>query len=291
MTHATATPVAKPPIPTQDQRERWNETAVAWHRWYKVLDHGSRACTDRMLHLAQLEAGHQVLDIATGTGEPAISAARRVAPGGRVVAIDASERMLDFARLRAAERQVNNIVFRCADAGNLADDAKPIFDAVLSRFGLMLLPDIPTTLQRLRGVLRPGGRFVAAVWDVPQRVPMISLSARVARRFADFPNPGPTDPGAFRLSNRDEFKQLLEDAGFQDVQLEGVDVISEVAEAGDYARCQLDISSTLRALMSERPELESEVVRALERAARHFVDEDGRVRMANRAVVASARVG
>jgi len=69
-----------------------------------------------------------VLDIATRIGEPALLAASRVGPAGRVVATDISSQMLDIARERAAMSGLSNVEIRQADAGQL-DFPDGSFDA------------------------------------------------------------------------------------------------------------------------------------------------------------------
>ena len=122
-------------------RHRWAGTAEAWHRWWRILERGGSGCSEWLLDLAQLQPGQQELDLATGISEPALSATRRVAPGGHAVGVDSSSRMLELARLRAAERAMDDVIFRVADAETLPDLPAAPFDAVLSRWGLMLLPN------------------------------------------------------------------------------------------------------------------------------------------------------
>ena len=104
---------------------------------------------------AALRRGDRVLDVATGTGKLALGAARAVGPGGQVMGVDVSRRMLARARRLAAP----NIGWREADA--MAMPFPPgTFDAVLIGFGLRNLPDIDAALREMARVLRPGGRLV-----------------------------------------------------------------------------------------------------------------------------------
>ncbi len=68
--------------------------------------------SDRLVELAKIKAGDRVLDIATGTGEPAITAARKVGPNGRVIGTDHSPGMLEVARRRAASLGLTNVEYR-----------------------------------------------------------------------------------------------------------------------------------------------------------------------------------
>jgi cyclopropane fatty-acyl-phospholipid synthase-like methyltransferase len=78
-------------------RQQWQSAAEAWHRWDAVLRAWLGPGTEVMLDLAHIGAGSQVLDVAAGAGEPAITAAARVGPTGRVVATDISSNILAFA--------------------------------------------------------------------------------------------------------------------------------------------------------------------------------------------------
>ena len=67
----------------------WDETsAAAWDKWFHIIEGGAQALSDRMVALAAIGPGAQVLDVASGLGEPAVAAARRAGPSGRVLATE-----------------------------------------------------------------------------------------------------------------------------------------------------------------------------------------------------------
>jgi SAM-dependent methyltransferase len=104
-----------------------------------------------------------VLDVASGTGEPAISIATFLKGTGEVIATDLSEQPLKIAEQRAAQRGLTNIQFRVADVHQLPlEDAS--FDRVTCRLGLMFFADLAVSLREIRRVLKRGGRFSAAAW-------------------------------------------------------------------------------------------------------------------------------
>ena len=88
-----------------EQKRDWDAAAAGWKKWWAVLEHGAQPVSDRLVELAGVGAGARVLDVATGSGEPAVTAARRAAPGGRVIAVDQSPGMLSIARERAGRDQ------------------------------------------------------------------------------------------------------------------------------------------------------------------------------------------
>ena len=86
------------------QREQWNKDGAAWRRWNPTLDRWYGEVTRQMLDLARIQPGQRILDIAAGAGEPAVSAAERVGPGGYVLATDISEGIVELALQVARER-------------------------------------------------------------------------------------------------------------------------------------------------------------------------------------------
>src|SRR5690348_11603459 len=117
-----------------EQKRDWDTAAAGWKKWWPVLERASQPVSNRLVELARLGAGARVLDIATGSGEPAITAARHVIPGGRVVAVDQSPAMLQIARERADALGVSNIEFREGD-GEVLAIPETNFDAILCRWG------------------------------------------------------------------------------------------------------------------------------------------------------------
>lgn len=91
--------------------QEWDAVAPAWQQWWNIWDVATQTISERLIELAELKTGQRVLDIATGLGEPAVSAAHRVGSTGRVVATDFSPAMLKLARERATAMGIENIEF------------------------------------------------------------------------------------------------------------------------------------------------------------------------------------
>lgn len=142
------------------QRYGWDLAVQDYDRyWVPVL----RACSERCVALADLSPGERVLDVATGTGIAAFTAAERVGPEGEVVATDLSEKMVDAARAEAERRGVANMRFGRVDAEELTF-ADASFDAALCVLGLMYPADPQRAIDQMYRVLRPGGRAAVCVW-------------------------------------------------------------------------------------------------------------------------------
>jgi ubiquinone/menaquinone biosynthesis C-methylase UbiE len=114
---------------------------------------------EHLVDLADLRAGSRVLDVATGSGNAALAAARL---GCDVVGIDYVDALLDRGRERAAAEHLT-IDLRPGDAEHLRF-ADASFDAVLSVFGSMFAPDHDQTAREIARVTRPGGTIALASW-------------------------------------------------------------------------------------------------------------------------------
>jgi demethylmenaquinone methyltransferase / 2-methoxy-6-polyprenyl-1,4-benzoquinol methylase len=130
------------------------------HRW-----------RERAADRAELVPGDTALDLCCGTGDLALALARRVGPEGSVVGCDFSERMLDQARRKAAEREASQVRFEWADALELPYPDRS-FDAVAVGFGARNLVDLERGLAEMTRVLKPGGRAVILEITQPRRRPL-----------------------------------------------------------------------------------------------------------------------
>src|SRR4051794_9371951 len=112
----------------ETQHKNWDSAALGWMQWREFNDRADSHISERLVELAGVQSGSRVLDVAAGYGEPALTAARKAGPEGRVVATDISAEMLDFARERAAAAGLGNVEFVQSDASSL-DFPQESFDA------------------------------------------------------------------------------------------------------------------------------------------------------------------
>jgi SAM-dependent methyltransferase len=227
------------------QRRGWSDAAIGWRRWWDKLE--ADVVTERLLELGEVKQGARVLDIATGIGEPALTAAAAVGSEGRVVATDISPAMLAIARERAAERKLRNVEFVETDAEQL--DLVEQFDAVLSRFGLMFLPDIDEALRRIRCALVSGGRLAASLYP---RSPFFSTAVAVTRRHLGLSEDEPTVRMRFAPYDRSRLEAVLVDAGFVDVRSEIIELATPFASSDEYVDYLRDTSVTINNLLTEQ---------------------------------------
>src|SRR5262245_16994045 len=157
------------------------DVAEVWDRGAQARARAFGVATERMLDLANVTQGVRVIDIAAGAGDQALMAARRVGPTGYVLATDIASSMVDLAAAAANRAGVTNVGTRVMDAQRLEVEAES-FDAVISRFGLMLIPDPHKALAEIRRVLRGGGKVAAIVFSTPDQCPFLSIPHSIARR-------------------------------------------------------------------------------------------------------------
>jgi ubiquinone/menaquinone biosynthesis C-methylase UbiE len=125
----------------ESQGQGWNSVSEGWQKWWKTYENGAQNISNKLVELANIKPGVKVLDIATGIGEPAITAAKRVGNNGHVLATDISPQMLSIAKQRAASLGVENkMEFKEGDAETIGL-SESSFNAVLCRRGLMYFPN------------------------------------------------------------------------------------------------------------------------------------------------------
>lgn len=266
----------------------WDSVAAAWRKHFGVIESATGELNRRLIDRAGIAEGHAVLDVATGAGEPALTAARRVGRGGRVTALDFSVGMLAQARARAAEAGLENLAFLQCDAQAMAF-APASFDAAICRWGLMLIPDPRAALHGVLDALKPGARFAAAVWGPEERVPFIALPRKVAaRELGGPPPPGPgldSPPHPLRFGREGLTEDLFREAGFADVAAETVQVVFRYPSPAAYAAMVRDMSSSMRQTLEEHPaEVRERVWEGLATAAGAHRDGTGGVALASDAL-------
>ncbi|MCC6748823.1 MAG: class I SAM-dependent methyltransferase [Deltaproteobacteria bacterium] len=269
------------------QHATWTGAAPGWRRHDARLAGITRSVSERLI--AELRPGQRVLDIACGTGEPALPAAERVGPTGYVLATDFVAEMVAFAREKAVARGLANIEFRHVD-GECLEVPEASFDAVTMRWGLMFMPDPVACLVRARAALKPGGAVSLACWCGPERNPWASIPLAVMRRHVELPAVAPGAPGIFAFADRARLEQTLVAAGFSDVRLdEHALVMSEFASGADYVDFTLEVAGPVAQLVAQLPaETWAVVRREIEQAAEEPTG--GGVRLTGVTWIARARV-
>ena len=278
-----------PTVWKRELREQWSNVAQGWRRRWATYERGAQPLSERMMELAHIMPGHTVLDVATGIGEPAMTAARKVGSRGRVVAIDQAPQMLEVARERMQAAGIGTVEFVVGDAETvpLPPDS---FNAVVSRWGLMFFHNPVGTLARLRASLVPEGWLAVAVWGEPSQVPIISLPFSAFSRGLSQPPSLPNGPNPFALAEPGKLEQVLSDAGFASVQCEPWTVTFEFASVDDLLGHLGDVSAPIRmTLATLSPSDQDRFWKKLAEAAARFAEADGVIRLPNTCLIAAGQ--
>jgi SAM-dependent methyltransferase len=191
---------------------------IASEKWKAKSAAMGKAVTEALVEYAQPKPGMRVLDLASGTGEPAISLAMRVGAQGHVTALDLSVDLLEIARGRAQERGLENFFVRQGDAQALPFPENS-FDLATCRFGVMFFRDAGLALRDLHRVLRPGSRACFLAWGQFDQ-PYFRSTMGVVHGHVGGPllQPGGADP--FRFAAPGSLSEVLRGAGFREVEEE-----------------------------------------------------------------------
>jgi ubiquinone/menaquinone biosynthesis C-methylase UbiE len=265
------------PVPDYKEivRAEWTGAAPLWEKWNAKFVIQTRPATELVVQAAEVAPGMKVLDLACGTGEPALGLARAVGPKGLVVATDLVPEMLEAARKNAAAHALGNMEFRLADAEALPfSDGE--FDRVTCRFGIMFFPNIPKAMSEIRRVLKPGGRVCFAVFGSLEENPIFRVSLGPFLKRVKMPLPPPDAPHIFRFADETKLANTLSSAGFRDVNTKKERVIfSWPGPAEESWAATRELAAPFKKLIEAiPPEQTDEVTREVLEGIRRFQSGD-----------------
>ncbi len=267
---------------------RWESAAAGWERRADRVRETGMAVSIRMIDRLQLQPGHDVLELAAGPGDTGFLAAELINPGGTLICSDGTEAMLEIARERARRLGIDNVEFKRIEL-EWIDLPTASVDAILCRWGLMLILDPAAALQEGRRVLRPGGRIALAVWDQSAHNPWATIPGRALVELGHTSPPDPNAPGMFALSAPGRLAEMIEAAGFVEVHTETVELEREYEDVDRYLAETLDLSrifSEIYVPLDARDQ--DEVKRRIGSLAAEFTAGDGSIRLPGRSIVAAA---
>ena len=227
----------------------WEEAASGWIARQAAMREFSAPVSHWMIDAVDPQPGQRVLELAAGLGETGFLAAELVAPVGGVITSDQADAMLDGARRRAGELNLTNVEFQ-------------VLNAEWIDLPVASVADPPTALRETRRVLRPEGHVALAVWDAIEHNPWALLPGveLVERGLTEPPVPG--TPGPFALGDRKRVRALLEDAGFEEVWVEPLDLTQRSPSFEEFWEATLDISRVFHDAVLARSEPEIDEIRA-----------------------------
>jgi ubiquinone/menaquinone biosynthesis C-methylase UbiE len=208
-----------------------------------------RVCAERLVELSGLRSGAQVLDVATGTGWAAMAAGRTVGPTGYVVGVDMNPEMLQEARRKMAAAHLTHVEVREGDAEHL-DFADNRFDAVCCASALFFLPHMLEALREWQRVLRPGGLVAFSVFGATLFHPMRTLfTDRIQTYGVSLPPQRPSQ----RLTTPEQCQDLLQEAGFRDLEVRTEQLGYYLSDANAYWEDTVRWNGGRRDLLAQVP--------------------------------------
>jgi SAM-dependent methyltransferase len=269
-------------------RDRWSRAAVGWGAQADRVRDWSAPLARWMIDAIAPQPGQTVLELAAGPGDTGLLAAEPISPGGTLIVSDFAEPMLAVARERAAALGVDNAEFRVIDAESIDLDTASV-DAVLCRWGYMLMADPAAALRETRRVLRPLGRVALAAWGDPADNPWATApQAELLGRGIGTP-PDPDAPGMFAFAPPGRIERLLLEAGFTDVTVDAVDIDQIQPDLDAYLATVLDCSRPFADAFGSLDEAtQDEVVAGIGATLAPHRQPDGSLRLPGRSLVAVA---
>jgi ubiquinone/menaquinone biosynthesis C-methylase UbiE len=258
----------------RESRETWAHVAQGWEdrrEWFMGI---TGRVNDWLVQKANPEPGQTVLELAAGTGDLGFRVAERLGQEGRVITTDFAPEMLDVARRQGEARGLRNLEYRLLDAENmdLEDDS---VDAVVCRWGYMLIADPAAAFKETRRVLRDGGALAFAVWGTPDRNPWASVPAMTLVQRGHMPPPEPGAPGMFALGEPARISELVTGAGFGEPEREEITFEFRYADFDDVWDGLVRMSPFGRTFDELSAEEREATVEAVRENVAPFRNEDG----------------
>lgn len=207
----------------------WNShSGHAWVDLQPVLDAMFQPFEHLLVDAVRHESPHHVLDVGCGTGSTALAIAQAMGAQGHCTGIDISEPMIAAARARAT-REHADVDFIHADAQAHAFPPHGI-DMIVSRFGVMFFDQPVEAFTHLQQAIRPGGLLNLIVWRGAAENAFMTTAERAAAPLIQLPTRPAGAPGQFALADRDRTTAILQDSGWQDIDIRAIDVPCSFAE-------------------------------------------------------------
>jgi len=262
-------------VQTDEVLREWRESASYWQKHIGTLRTMFSPITQALIEDAGIVEGCSVLDVAGGSGEPALTIAETVGQNGSVTCTDPVAEMVAAAQGEAQRRGLKNVAFQQCAADLLPFDSNS-FDAVVSRLGAMFFPDPLAALREMLRVTRCGGAVSLAVWDKSEVNPFSHVTTNVVARYFDAAPADPNASGAFRFAEPGVLAQILKDAGAIDVEERVLKFhIAAPISPKQFWEMRSEMSGTLREKLATLSPAQTDLIaQEVQEAVREFFPND-----------------
>ena len=192
-------------------RDEWQERSKIWAAIANLGKTQDDSFNQMIIAEAAIKPGEDILDIATGGGNPAVSTALSMDGHGSITCTDLTPSMLETTRGRAENLSLPIMRFAAADMGALPFPDNT-FDCITCRFGIMFPDDKISAASEARRVLKPGGRIAYVVWGPYEGNPAFYVPRRTVAAY--FGEPEEPAPARHSMSAPGTLKAILDGAGY-----------------------------------------------------------------------------
>lgn len=241
------------------QRQTWDKFSPGWKKWDGHVLSWIAPVGEELIRNARLRDDSHLLDVAAGTGEPGLSAAK-IVTRGKVTVTDLSDRMLEVATENAARRGIKNFETRQCDV-SVMPFSDGSFDAVTCRFGFMFFPDMNLGLKEMARVSKPGARICSAVWGAPDKNPWATTVLSTIAAHVEMPPVPPGAPGLFRCAAPGLMADAYKDAGLENIAETEVSGELEFQSPEQYWSFMTEIAAPVVAGLAKADDSTREAIR------------------------------
>jgi SAM-dependent methyltransferase len=185
-----------------------------WHAQLDGMEAMLAPVDDPLIAGLRLDGPRRIADIGCGGGGATRAIADRAPAGSVVHGLDISPVLIETARRRVATAE-----FQVADVAT-TPPPNPLYDRLVSRFGVMFFDDPEAAFINLSRWLAPGGRFAFAVWALPSANPWMKLVKDTVAEVIEVPAVDLNAPGPFRYADVSKLEALLRSSGFREVEVQ-----------------------------------------------------------------------
>lgn len=212
-------------------RDHWKGRSSSWTATAAQGLSTDDTLNQMLIELTGIAPGERVLDLGSGTGDPAISIGLALGDSGAITACDLTPEMLAKARERSVNVGLDVMSFAASDMTALTFEDNT-FDCVTCRFGLMFPEDKIAAAREALRVLKPGGRVGYVVWGpYGENPPFFVIRRAIAEAMGQ--EEGPV-PHRHSLGQPRQLSEILDSAGFVSVEERDMRYKRPVDDLDDY---------------------------------------------------------